>query len=203
MCIKDWKKEIFSIPNLLSFVRLVLIPVYIIIYLNADSPTDYYLAGGILAVSCLTDLIDGQIARRFNMITNLGKILDPLADKLTQFALILCLALRYHFLWYVVVLFFIKEVFQLIAGGCRLLRKGIMLKGALLSGKICTTVLFVSLIALVLFPTISITVVKIIAIVDSIFLSIAFIDYLIAYIARSSQFQSVTESQNTDKKNRS
>lgn len=203
MCIKDWKKEIFSIPNLLSFVRLVLIPVYIIIYLNADSPTDYYLAGGILAVSCLTDLIDGQIARRFNMITNLGKILDPLADKLTQFALILCLALRYHFLWYVVVLFFIKEAFQLIAGGCRLLRKGIMLKGALLSGKICTTVLFVSLIALVLFPTISITVVKIIAIVDSIFLSIAFIDYLIAYIARSSQFQSVTESQNTDKKNRS
>ena len=83
------------------------------------------------------------------------------------------------------------------------MRKGIMLKGALLSGKICTTVLFVSLIALVLFPTISITVVKIIAIVDSIFLSIAFIDYLIAYIARSSQFQSVTESQNTDKKNRS
>ena len=203
MCIKDWKKEIFSIPNLLSFVRLVVIPVYIIIYLNADSPTDYYLAGGILAVSCLTDLIDGQIARRFNMITNLGKILDPLADKLTQFALILCLALRYHFLWYVVVLFFIKEAFQLIAGSCRLFRKGIMLKGALLSGKICTTVLFVSLIILVLFPSLNITAVKIIAVLDSLFLSVAFADYVIAYIARASQFQSVDTSQDTENKNRS
>lgn len=188
---KDWKKEIFTIPNLLSLFRLLLIPVYIVIYLNAEEITDYYIAGAILAVSCLTDLVDGQIARRFNMITNLGKVLDPLADKLTQFALILCLAMRYNFLWYVVALFFVKESFQLVAGGCRLLRKGKMLKGALISGKICTTVLFVSLIVLVLFPALNITAVKIIAIVDSVFLLIAFADYLIAYIARTSKFQSV------------
>lgn len=191
MFIKDWKKEIFTIPNMLSLFRLVLIPVYIVIYLNAENATDYYIAGGILAVSCLTDLIDGQIARRFNMITNLGKFLDPLADKLTQFALILCLALRYDFLWFVVGLFFIKESFQLIAGGCRLLRKGTMLKGALFSGKICTTILFISLIVLVLFPTIPVTAVKIIAAVDSVFLIIAFVDYLSAYISRASKFQAV------------
>lgn len=196
MFIKDWKKEVFTIPNLLSMFRLVLIPVYIVIYLNAENATDYYIAGGILAVSCLTDLIDGQIARRFNMITNLGKFLDPLADKLTQFALILCLAMRYNFLWYVVALFFIKESFQLVAGGCRLLRKRKMLKGALISGKICTTVLFISLIVLVLFPTIPETAVKIIAIVDSVFLLIAFADYLIAYIARASKFQSLETDEN-------
>lgn len=191
MFIKDWKKEVFTIPNMLSLFRLILIPVYVTIYLNATVPTDYYIAGGILAVSCLTDLVDGQIARRFNMITNLGKFLDPLADKLTQFALILCLAMRYQFLWYVVGLFFVKESFQLIAGGCRLLRKGVMLKGALISGKICTTVLFVSLIVLVLFPTIHITAVKIIALVDFIFLLVAFVDYLVAYIAKASKFQDV------------
>lgn len=188
---KDWKKEVFTIPNMLSMFRLLLIPVYVIIYLNATEATDYYIAGGILAVSCLTDLIDGQIARRFNMITNLGKFLDPLADKLTQFALILCLATKYNYLWYVVALFFVKELFQLIAGGCRLLRKGMMLKGALITGKISTTVLFISLIIMVLFPQLPKTAANVIIIIDGVFLLIAFIDYLIAYIARGSKFQEV------------
>ena len=191
MFTKGWKQEVFTIPNLLSFFRLLLIPVYITIYLYADDVIDYYIAGGILAVSCLTDLIDGQIARRFNMVTNLGKILDPLADKLTQLALILCLALRYQFLWYVVVLFVVKECFQLIAGSCRLLRHNMMLKGALISGKISTAVLFISLILLVIFPSIHISVVKIVATVDACCLSIAFMDYLVTYLKRSSKFQSV------------
>lgn len=193
MFFKDWKKEVFTIPNLLSMFRLILIPVYIIIYLRAQDAKDYYIAGGILAVSCLTDMIDGQIARRFNMITNFGKFLDPLADKLTQFSLILCLALRYNFLWYVVGLFCAKEIFQLAAGGCRLLKKKVMLKGALFSGKICTTFLFISLIILVLFPTIPELYVKIIAIVDSVFLLIAFADYVITYIARASKFQALED----------
>ncbi len=85
MIIKDWKKELFTIPNALSLFRLVLIPIYIIIYLNARQPADYYVAGAILAVSCLTDLVDGKIARHFNMISNVGKILDPLADKAPSF----------------------------------------------------------------------------------------------------------------------
>lgn len=196
MFIKDWKKEIFTIPNLLSLFRLLLIPVYVVIYLNAQDTADYYIAGGILAVSCLTDLVDGQIARRFNMVTNLGKVLDPLADKLTQFALILCLLTKYKYLWFVVALFFIKELFQLIAGGCRLLRKGMMLKGALLSGKISTTVLFISLIVMVLFHNLPETVANIIIIVDAVFLSIAFVDYLITYIARSTKFQPVEINRN-------
>ncbi|MBQ7025211.1 MAG: CDP-alcohol phosphatidyltransferase family protein, partial [Peptococcaceae bacterium] len=75
MLFKDWKKEIFTVPNLLSMFRLVLIPVYIAIYLNAENAADYYLAAGILAVSCLTDMIDGKIARHFNLISSVGKIL--------------------------------------------------------------------------------------------------------------------------------
>ena len=76
MFIRNWKKEILTIPNILSLFRLVLIPVYVAIYLNGD----YYLAAGILAVSCLTDLIDGKIARHFILISTVGKILVPLAD---------------------------------------------------------------------------------------------------------------------------
>ena len=88
MQMKNLKKEIFTIPNLLSLFRLVLIPVYVVIYLNARAPEDYFLAGGILAVSCLTDLVDGKIARHFNMISTVGKVLDPVADKSTQFTLL-------------------------------------------------------------------------------------------------------------------
>ena len=190
MHIKDWKKEIFTIPNLLSLFRLILIPVYIVIYLNASNAADYFLAAAILAVSCLTDMIDGKIARHFNMISTLGKILDPLADKATQFSLIICLAVKYPVLWYLVGLFIIKESFQLIAGGV-ILRKGKMLKGALLSGKICTTILFVSLIVMVMIPSLDAKAVNIIALVDALFMVIAFADYAIAYFARESKFQTI------------
>lgn len=192
MFIKDWKKDIFTIPNLLSLFRLVLIPIYIAIYLNAKSSADYYLAAGILAVSCLTDLIDGKIARHFNMISSLGKILDPLADKATQFTLIICLSLKYHVLWYLIGLFVLKESFQLIAGAINL-RKGKMLKGALISGKVCTTVLFISLIVMVMLPNLSTKVVNVLATVDALFMLVAFIEYVVAYFFMSNKFQSLEE----------
>lgn len=188
MFIKNWKKEILTIPNMLSLFRLLLIPVYIVIYLNASKAADYYIAAGILAVSCLTDLVDGKIARHFNMISTVGKILDPLADKATQFSLILCLAMKYPILWFLGILFVIKESFQLIAGSLRL-RKGRMLKGALMSGKICTTVLFISLILMVMIPDLSETVIIWIAAVDTCFLLISFCDYLITYCRRDNKFQ--------------
>ncbi len=196
MFIKNWKKEILTIPNILSLFRLLLIPVYITIYQNATVDTDYYLAAGILAVSCLTDLIDGKIARHFNMISTVGKILDPLADKATQFTLIICLATKYPILWYLVCLFVIKESFQLIAGGINL-RKGKMLKGALLSGKICTTLLFVSLILMVMVPNLPTIVIHWIAAVDMVAMAVAFGDYLFTYYKRENKFQNLNEELNS------
>ena len=188
MVIKDWKKEIFTIPNILSLFRLALIPLYVSIYLNAKQEADYYLAAAILAVSCLTDLIDGQIARRFDMISTVGKVLDPFADKVTQFTLVVCLAIKYPVLWTLVVLIFIKEIFQLVAGIIRF-KKGRMLKGAQFTGKICTTVLFISLIVLVMFPGIPLHYVNWIALVDGIILMIAFVDYIFVYIRKDAKFQ--------------
>lgn len=190
MIIKNWKKEILTIPNLLSLFRLAMIPVYMVIYLNATIPADYYIAAGILAVSCITDLIDGKIARHFNMISTVGKILDPLADKLTQFTLIVCLASRYTFLWYLVALFVVKESFQLIVGGITL-KKGKMLSGALLAGKICTTVLFISLILLVMIPTIDYNTVFIIAVVDAVFMLISFVHYILAYFGKNKKVMDI------------
>ena len=196
MIIKDWKKDILTIPNLLSLFRLVLFPVYVVIYLNATEPVHYYIAGGILAVSCLTDMIDGKIARHFNMISTVGKILDPLADKATQFTLTICLAIRYPVLWIIVSLFVLKEGFQLIAG-FQTLRKGKMLPGALMSGKFCTTILFVSLIVLVLVPQLSEEVVGIVAIIDGIFMLIAFADYARTYYKHTPMIQSLDQENET------
>ena len=188
MYFKNWKKEIRSIPNLLSLFRLILIPVYMALYLCAQSTRDYFLAGCILAFSCLTDLADGKIARKFNQITNLGKFLDPLADKLTQFSLLLCLGLRYPILWAVFSLFVLKELFQLLAAYMAA-KYGYVLKGALFSGKVCTAILFASLVALVVFPNVDPAFVSLIAMVDGVFLMVAFADYFITYLGRKSRFQ--------------
>lgn len=187
---QDWKKQILNVPNLLSLIRLLMIPVYMVIYLNADSTADYYIAGAILAVSCLTDMIDGKIARHFNLITNVGKLLDPVADKATQFTLIVCLAIRYPVLYYVIALFVVKEAFQFFAG-LWLYRKGKILKGALISGKICTTFLFVSLICMVIFPEMSTKQVEYIAGGALIFMTIAFTEYAIAYFSKKNHFENV------------
>ena len=188
MLMKNWKKEILTIPNLLSLFRLVLIPVYVIIYLNAATATDYYIAGGILAVSCLTDALDGKIARHFDMISNLGKILDPLADKATQLTLILCLAIKHPILWSLVALFVVKEGFQLVAG-LMILKQGKILSGALMAGKVSTAVLFISLILMVLFPQLDPLAVDIITAVDGIALLISFIAYVRLYYTHSPMIQ--------------
>ena len=190
MFIKNWKKDIFTIPNLLSLFRLVLIPVYATVYLNATQNYQFILAGFILAVSCLTDMIDGKIARKYGMITTLGKVLDPLADKLTQLTLTICLSLKYPVLYPVLGLFVIKELFQLVLG-VAFLRKGKMLPGALMAGKVCTTILFVSLIALVLMPNIPPVAVKAIAVIDALFLMISFVSYAMAYFGKNVKVQDI------------
>ena len=192
MFINDWKKEVFTIPNMLSLFRLVLIPVYVDIYMNATEMSEYFIAAAILAVSCLTDMVDGKIARHFNMISTIGKILDPIADKLTQFTLTLCLSIKYPVLRPVLVLFVIKESFQGIVGLINL-RRGKMLPGALMAGKICTTVLFISLIILVLLPDLDPKIVSAIAITDTIFLTLAFIRYFFAYFGKDTKVQDLED----------
>lgn len=194
MNVNNWKKEIFTIPNMLSIFRLALIPLYISIYLNAEDSADYYLASAILAVSCLTDLIDGQIARRFHMISTVGKVLDPFADKITQFTLVVCLAVRHYVLWGIVVLIVVKELFQLIAGIIAF-KHGRMLKGAQITGKVCTTVLFVSLILMVMLPELNPAYINWIALIDGVFLLIAFGDYIYVYLRKDSKFQAIKKNE--------
>jgi cardiolipin synthase len=145
------KKELLSIPNCMSYFRILLIPLFCITYIGANSKRDYYKAAGIIIISGVTDFLDGKIARRFHMITEFGKFIDPVADKLTHGAIALCLTLRYHYMKYLFVVMALKEGFMLIMGAINL-KHGKKLDGAKMYGKICTTTLFIVLAALVLFP---------------------------------------------------
>lgn len=181
MYIRKWKQELFTVPNLLSFLRIGLIPIYMTIFLRADTPRDFAVAGGILILSCLTDALDGYIARKFNRITEFGKLLDPIADKLTQCTLTACLSVKYPVMVPVLALLILKEGCQLAACivNCR---RGKVLPGAQLPGKISTVVLFVSLILLVLFPDISQEAVAWIALIDVLFLFFTFVSYTRVYL---------------------
>lgn len=148
-------QEYLSIPNLLGYLRIVLIPIYLVIYLQADSMADYYAAAGVMAVSFTSDFLDGKIARRFHMITDFGKILDPVADKLTQLALAASFAVRYPAVRILLGVFLIKE--SILAGwGLFMMRHNWNMNGAKMHGKICTALLDVTMLILLVFPNIEI-----------------------------------------------
>lgn len=108
----------FNAPNALSLIRLLLIPVFVTLYLTADEhdPAQYRLSALVLLISGLTDVADGIIARKYHLITPLGKVLDPLADKLTQASVCICLTIRFPSYLFLLILFLSKELCMLCAG---------------------------------------------------------------------------------------
>ena len=93
------KKVLFNIPNCLCFFRILLIPLFLYVYFVADFKNRYIVAAFVLAISGISDFLDGFIARKFNMVTDFGKFIDPVADKLTQFVLAITLLFSYPLAW--------------------------------------------------------------------------------------------------------
>lgn len=143
--------EYFSLPNLISFLRLCLVPVYLYLFLRADSDSDYYVAAAVVLASFFSDFIDGFIARRYNMITDFGKVLDPVADKLTQVALALSITFRHPSVKVLLIALIVKELILGFAG-LYMLRRGLKMDGAHMHGKISTVILYATLFILLVFP---------------------------------------------------
>ena len=108
-----YKYKVFTIPNILSFFRIALIPVFVWLYSFEDN---LFWAMFTLGVSGVTDVVDGFIARTFGMVSNVGRILDPIADKLTQIAVLICLCFKFPRMIIVVSLLVVKEVVNGIIG---------------------------------------------------------------------------------------
>lgn len=137
---------------MLGYFRILLIPFFMYTYLNAKSVSDYYAPAVIVGVSSITDMFDGLIARKFNMVTELGKLIDPLADKLTQGALIICFIVKYQYMRYLFALYVIKEGFMLVAGLVMLHHNGKKLNGAKWFGKVSTALVYIVMFILFLRP---------------------------------------------------
>ena len=132
-----YQKKIITIPNILSFFRLCLIPVIVWLYTVKQ---DHFLTLIILVLSGVTDIVDGIIARKCNMISDFGKAFDPVADKLTQTAMLFCLVSRFPYMMIPFVLLVVKEVFTGITALITIKRTNTV-KGAVWHGKHTTGVL--------------------------------------------------------------
>lgn len=130
-----------NIPNILSFIRLLMIPVFVYTYFAFDTMPKSIIAAGVYLLAWITDALDGYLARRNNWITDLGKWLDPLADKAMQFAAAICFAVDNLVFLLVVIPMFIKELLMLIGGMLVIKRKHIVVQ-ALWYGKVATIILF-------------------------------------------------------------
>lgn len=149
---KDLFKGCWTIPNLLSVIRILLIPVFAYLFYNDEK----IMAVVVLAISGLTDTMDGQIARKFNQISALGKVLDPVADKLTQITIAVMLLIDFksasnpiiNALGWVFLVFLVKEGIMIV-GGLIMLLLNIRPGAAEFWGKAATLVFYIGMVAII------------------------------------------------------
>ena len=152
--IKDLFSNWKTVPNLLSFLRIIMVPIFAVLFCK-----EYYAwSVFVLALSGLSDFFDGKIARKFNQISALGKILDPCADKLTQITIAIVLYLTFagssdelvkKFSW-IFLIFLIKEA-VMVVGAVIMLAAGLRPVAAELPGKIATFAFYLIMIAIIAF----------------------------------------------------
>jgi cardiolipin synthase len=149
------KDDILTIPNMLSFLRILLIPIMVACYTYYHN---HFATVIVIALSAITDVLDGKIARKFNMISDFGKFIDPVADKLTQLFMIICLVVKYPKMGGLILLMVLKESFLFLISYITFKKTGIV-NGSKWYGKITTFMLYAIMLALFLFPNIPLRIV--------------------------------------------
>ena len=171
-------KKIFTIPNLLSFLRLCLIPAIVWFYLGRQNS---FAAGSLLLFSGGTDVLDGFIARRFHMVSDVGKILDPAADKLTQAAVLFCLVFRFPFMALPLTILVIRDVCIAVLSALLIKYAGIVPQ-AVWHGKAATFLLYGTMLFHVFWPAMPSVYSMILIIASSLMISVSFVLYMMKNI---------------------
>ncbi len=176
---KARKEDLFKIPNILCYIRILIVPLFIYMFLQKW----YWQSAIVVIVAAATDVVDGWIARKFNMVSDWGKFIDPVADKLMQFAMLAVLLIKVPWVLLLVIAFVLKEVILLIVG-LYIYHKGRNLDGAMWCGKLCTVVFDASMLTLIALPEkwITDTLASILICVVFAFMLLSFIVYLNAYV---------------------
>ena len=146
---KKMGSDFFNIPNMISIFRILLIPV--IVYLYCFLHNDFWTLM-VIIFSTLTDIADGIIARKCNMITDFGKFIDPVADKLTQITVFICLVTRFNLMLLPLIILVVKEVGSLLLRWVLFNKTGIV-EGAHWHGKLSTGVVILIIVLHLVFPT--------------------------------------------------
>jgi len=134
----EYKHKIITIPNILSLFHLLLIPVIMWLYIGKQDPL---WTAAVLVLSGVTDVVDGIIARKCHMTSDFGKAFDPVADRLTQIAMLLCLVSRFRWMLLPLCVMVVKEVSAGILGLVVIRRTG-KVEGAVWHGKATTVSLY-------------------------------------------------------------
>ena len=137
--------DLMTIPNAISFVRILLITPFVALFISKM----YIPAAVVILISGLSDCVDGYIARRFHQESELGKILDPLADKLTLIAVGVCLIFIEPYVLPLMIIMVIKDILMII-GGTIVIQKGIIPPKSVWYGKVSTILFYVSVVTVVL-----------------------------------------------------
>lgn len=167
------KENIITIPNMISLFRILLIPIIIWLYCCSCNYTATVI---IIAISGATDIIDGKIARKFNMVSDIGKVLDPIADKLTQLTLICCLTTRFQWMWGLLILLIIKECLMILWGYLTIKITNTV-NPAKWYGKLSTAILYVVMMILIVYTGISENMAKFLIVICGLVMCISLILY--------------------------
>lgn len=140
------RDAVFTIPNIISFTRILLIIPFIVFFLLDN----YLIAFSFILLSGISDCLDGYLARKLNQISDLGKLLDPVADKLTLISVVICMGVLIPEILPIAIVLVIKDILMLV-GGFYLLKKEIIPPPAKWYGKVATVIFYVSVVTIVFF----------------------------------------------------
>lgn len=173
-----------NIPNILTIFRIILVPIYLYVFFNGGDNNIIY-SGLIFILAGFTDVLDGYIARKYNMITKIGSALDPFADKLMSFAVLISFTYGGIIPSWIVIILGIKELSQIIGAIIMFLFKGRQVLPANRFGKNATVAFYISILSVIIgLPE---KIVDILFILTVILNIVAFINYLIIFLKMDSK----------------
>ena len=171
------REQVLTVPNAMSAFRIVLIPFIIWTY----AVDRHYLAFILVLVSALSDMLDGYVARKLNMISDFGKFIDPVADKLTQAALLICLMTEHRHIYILFIILAVKELATLFLGAV-VFKRHDSVNSAKWYGKLCTVVFEGTMMLLMVLPDASEDLVHLFMFICACVMVFAFIMYALFYL---------------------
>ncbi len=196
--------KIFTIPNIISMLRIVMIPIFVILYFEQSMEYHYIYALGVLLLSGASDIVDGYIARHYNLISDIGKVLDPIADKLTQGVILFCLLFTHRYLMPMFIVLFVKEIMTLFAAAI-ILRSGVKPISSKWFGKLSTVMIYITMFYVIVCDFLEPNVVlpdvvgNILAVVAIVCMIIAMFGYIKIFLIPKQQIKTKISIPNTEK----